>query len=572
MKTFNQSILTGLLLLIITSLNAAPLSLNKNESNRTSTVTWEAGNDFADGYFDIFYENKLFYAIPSVYTNKLDKLIVNYKKLVNCQRKKPIETNSFVTARRYHVKNSRKRAYAPLYKNGQEVGILNEVSVGGVKNWRFPTLKEIRKSSHATKLQLGLCYRIKRDLFSRDYKSITGKYIVTNAGNVALSAYSDDGTKSWGSKNYGGDAGWVVLVREPSQIEKTYLKYPSENYKKRIFSYAKALTKEQIKVKRKNLEKSKLLKKPNLLIIPAKPKLNKGEFETTSAFNKRVVNNTVKWKKEIAAIKQKNSNLIASNKKEKESAELEYIKRNKHLTSKEYQGKIYKQEFEKSLQIILGKPYFKNIKYNADTQMMSGVVFSARLPSFKEKFTIFVSLPEARKFKDDLLDFTLIPMVKMDYKLNVVTVDVVTNTRKIELDYLDAKKNHTIDAYNYFVNKYPKSSQVNKANRAIQGIREKQRVAKVQRDRELAARQKRRERKRQSYASKKHVGDKLCKDGTTAIILSITITAYVERVNGNNVQLRIADTEGTSPHFNGVTLYKGTLIWDDYSNWYKCGY
>ena len=203
---------------------------------------------------------------------------------------------------------------------------------------------------------------------------------------------------------------------------------------------------------------------------------------------------------------------------------------------------------------------------------MSGVVFSARLPSFKEKFTIFVPLLKARKFKDDLQDFTLIPMVKMDSKLNVVTVDIVTNTRKIEIDYLDAKKNHTIDAYSYFINKHPKSSQVNEAKRAIQGIRENERTAKINREREQDARQKRRDLKRQSYVSKKHIGDKLCKDGTTAIILSITITAYVERSNGNNIQLRIADTEGTSPHFNGVTLHKGTLIWDDYSNWYKCSY
>ena len=360
-----QAIITIILLFNIVSLSAAPLSSSENKSSSSSiaNVTWEAGNDFADGYFDIFYENKLFYAIPSVLTNKLGKLIVNHKKLVNCRRKKPIETDAFVTARRYHVKNSRKRVHAPLYKNGQEVGRLNEVSIGGVKNWRFPTLKEIRKSTYATKLQFGLCYRTKKNLFSRSYKSITGQYIVTNSGGVTLSAYSDDGTKSWMSKKYGGDVGWVVLVREPSQIEKNILKYSSKNYKKRISAYTKALTKEQVKIKRGNLEQSKLVKEPDLLTIPVKQKLNKGEFETTSAFNKRVDDYTENWGKEIAAIEQKNSSLMAINKKEKEYAAMEYIKQNKSLSSKKYQDEIYKQALEKSLQVVLGKPYFKNIKY-----------------------------------------------------------------------------------------------------------------------------------------------------------------------------------------------------------------
>ncbi len=57
-----------------------------------------------------------------------------------------------------------------------------------------------------------------------------------------------------------------------------------------------------------------------------------------------------------------------------------------------------------------------------------------------------------------------------------------------------------------------------------------------------------------------------------ALFLSITITAYVENVSGDNIQLRIADTEGTTPNVKGVSLYKNTLIWDDYTNWYKCDY
>lgn len=75
---------------------------------------------------------------------------------------------------------------------------------------------------------------------------------------------------------------------------------------------------------------------------------------------------------------------------------------------------------------------------------------------------------------------------------------------------------------------------------------------------------------RQQYLAKKQKGDMVCKDGSMAIFLNITIRAFVEDAEGNNIRIRIADTEGVSPHYNGVTLNKNTIIWDDYQEWRKC--
>jgi hypothetical protein len=94
-----------------------------------------------------------------------------------------------------------------------------------------------------------------------------------------------------------------------------------------------------------------------------------------------------------------------------------------------------------------------------------------------------------------------------------------------------------------------------------------ERIAKKEREK---AQQEREERLRNAHYAKKYPGDQVCMDGTTAFILSITIKAYVESVNGDNMQLRIADTEGTSPHYKGVTLYGGKVIWDKYYNWKHC--
>jgi hypothetical protein len=77
-------------------------------------------------------------------------------------------------------------------------------------------------------------------------------------------------------------------------------------------------------------------------------------------------------------------------------------------------------------------------------------------------------------------------------------------------------------------------------------------------------------RENKAYMSKKEVGNKVCKDGTMSLFLNITITGFVENVQNDNIQIRISDAEGTSPHYNGVTLYKNTIIWDKYSNWKKC--
>ena len=75
---------------------------------------------------------------------------------------------------------------------------------------------------------------------------------------------------------------------------------------------------------------------------------------------------------------------------------------------------------------------------------------------------------------------------------------------------------------------------------------------------------------REAHYSQKYIGDKVCMDGITSFIFSITVKAYVEEINGDNMKIRISDTEGTSPKYSGQTLYKDTVIWDNVSNWYKC--
>jgi hypothetical protein len=99
-------------------------------------------------------------------------------------------------------------------------------------------------------------------------------------------------------------------------------------------------------------------------------------------------------------------------------------------------------------------------------------------------------------------------------------------------------------------------------------------IAKQEAQERRIAREKKEKRQnqleRQQYLAGKQKGDMVCKDGRMAIFLDITIRAFVEDVEGNNIRVRIADTEGTSPFYNGVTLNKNTIIWDNYQEWRKC--
>lgn len=108
-----------------------------------------------------------------------------------------------------------------------------------------------------------------------------------------------------------------------------------------------------------------------------------------------------------------------------------------------------------------------------------------------------------------------------------------------------------------------------KAEEARQSKIAKQKAKEAREKREQKAKQKRENEIRQ-YIAKKNKGDMVCKDGRMAIFLNVTIKAYVEEVSGNKIRIRIADTEGVSPYYNGVSLHQNTIIWDDSQEWRKC--
>ena len=53
-------------------------------------------------------------------------------------------------------------------------------------------------------------------------------------------------------------------------------------------------------------------------------------------------------------------------------------------------------------------------------------------------------------------------------------------------------------------------------------------------------------------------------------LIGVTISAYVESVKNDAIQIRINSTEGQSINYNGGSLYQGKVIWDKYYEWKAC--
>lgn len=72
---------------------------------------------------------------------------------------------------------------------------------------------------------------------------------------------------------------------------------------------------------------------------------------------------------------------------------------------------------------------------------------------------------------------------------------------------------------------------------------------------------------------RKNLGDSICLSGRIALgIVKVTVKGFVEQINGDNIQIRIADTEGQDVNYKNVSLRPNHIIWDQNGNWIQCKY
>lgn len=310
-------------------------------------------------------------------------------------------------------------------------------------------------------------------------------------------------------------------------------------------------------------------------------RLDKGEFETTEAFQKRT---DAENERVGRANDAEQRNYDAGLKKHEEAVaaqQRELAAMTKHNQEPEVVRAAFVVALSEAMTMLYGDPVLVDFKYDADKQTFSGTLKSEK-GGFNRAVEFAVPLSKAAQVKAQLTDTSLIPQITFKAKgteLAFAKLDIIDNAIKQQQEFALAKSTNTIEAYEKFLKQNPDSPQSVQAKQSISALQaaakaaaERERLAAIkyaqQRQREAAA-QARAE--AAQYGKRKHAGDRVCLNGSAAFgLVHFKVTGYVEQVSGNRIQIRISDTEGQSARYNNVDLYQNTVLWDNFNQWRAC--
>jgi hypothetical protein len=445
------------------------------------------------------------------------------------------------------------------YKN------LEELVLAGRNGWRLPTIKEL-KTNYPFKDQQ------KKMIVKGWNGSERAKFALGFDNKKQYLFYVDSrGSIDDASGHLSSDYNMLASLVLPVQKRYAFVFDPQLPVIDKLSKLTSLLTKEKLSVNRRVVEKPVFPKDGKA------KKFVKGEFEKTTEFNDRVSGE----KERVEELNRINQ--------EQYSREILKYRHDVNLAQQEYEEDVLKNKKEPAIRkaaniaaseamaMIFGDPKFKNLDYNADKELFDATLYST-LNSFSMSVKIPAPISQAKNIKANLLDETLIPSVNLlveNGKLVFNDVAVVTNEIKQEQEYNLALSKDTMLGYKLFLKYYPNSPYSPKAKAAIRKLEELARKKERQRQIVLKERAKKaameKQKERDAYMKIKHVGDKICKDGKVAFgLIGVTISAYVEKTNGDKINLRVNSTENQSIYYNGGNLYEGKLLWDDYYEWKHC--
>ncbi len=308
-----------------------------------------------------------------------------------------------------------------------------------------------------------------------------------------------------------------------------------------------------------NLTAREILPSTEDLKIPefAIPIIERGEFETTIAFEKRKQNLVSDLEKERAL------KLEEVLKKEKENKE-----QLKNLENLQYLKSIYEKNLKKSTFIVLGKPYVKSAEYDADKQVMKLKLVSAIEHNFLCDTEVFVPIASAKDYKEKILSYTLIPSITFGKNMETKTTKFNLNNSVVKMGFEIARNNDTIEGYEKFIEKYPNTAESKVAQNEIKKKENKVKSDKLKEEKEEKEWKIAQEK---AYSIKKKIGDNVQVEakGMWSMFGQIhIIRGQVQKVIGNRILIRITNTGGATS-LNDDKIYVGAEIWADYNNWMK---
>lgn len=456
---------------------------NSAFAQSAQTYTWDGRQDFAAGYFDVFYEGGTFIALPSIYSNGLEDLIVEYPDNSSCQREfdevsKLFNQKEILTVRASEVKG-KNRSSSTVYRNKVSVGKISDISINGLEGWRFISRQEQRNSPLIRDFQRKICY---------------GTSSTQASLFITPSIYYEGGVVDIGTPAYydGRPDMHMVrksdphlsLARDASEAEAEIFDF-NFDYASRIKAYADYIVGQSSEISPPKIESLEINQPPQM------PVLEKDEFEKTTTFEERQKHAIEKWELEVRKVEAENQKIASEQALKSAKAEQDYNDKLQTISSESYRQKVYRESFSEGIKFVLGKPYFRDILYDADAEKMSATVFSAQDETFTGSVTFDVPLSTARSFKSDLQNKKIVPVITFDENLNVISAKTLSNTGLVDLDFHNAKESGSVELLQSFINEHPQSSKVELAKNEIIKLknlrREKEaKQAAIRRDKEIA--------------------------------------------------------------------------------------
>ena len=228
-----------------------------------------------------------------------------------------------------------------------------------------------------------------------------------------------------------------------------------------------------------------------------------------------------------------------------------------------------------------------SVDYDFDRQMLTGVI-SSSFGSFAHSVTFPLSSAYAEKFTRHLSAEELIPTVLAEVRegrLRVISVSELQNPEAFveSMDFAHALRQgrdlgpEQESALRVFLETWPESGLAVEARQKLAVIEQhKNHLAAMAAMREESRKRAqaefeareavRREEERRAYAAQKNVGDRVRID-SRGFLTEYSIIGFVENRIGDRVRIRIVETSSYPPRYKGITLYRDTILWDDYQNW-----
>jgi hypothetical protein len=290
-------------------------------------------------------------------------------------------------------------------------------------------------------------------------------------------------------------------------------------------------------------EKIKYVSTP--LTAPAEPEpvrakaLKRGEFEPAADFAKRQQQEQARADAETKRVTAAHEQAMREFNAQKAAEERREAAWRESLKTNATRQRLAEAALSEAFNLVFGSPTLKNVQYNPDKEAFDALLGGSRAsilaatssqvtqrggnsgsgfakkssyqnnaavaapPLAAQKWTMQLSIPtplkEAQAFKARLVDARLIPRLTFNWdsrqtRLAFAGYEIITNEVKQQREFASARQANTVEAYQDFVDRYPKAPQVAQAK---QGIREIQ--ARLEKERqEQIARQKAEEKRRRA--------------------------------------------------------------------------